>query len=81
MLAGNNYEAEIGAFFVPVHGYPIRSAPYAGHIEGNVNSVKPIEDRNALASYFSSMASNPGSPLVTKLAFLMRRHKKLTQEA
>jgi hypothetical protein len=73
LLTGENYEVTLGFFLVGSIGYPIR---YAGNQGGlNMGGEPAASDRTALASFFSSMASNPDSPLVRHLAFFLRRKK------
>ena len=62
MLTTEEKKLQLGSFHVPRKGYPI------------ITSHGAIPARQELAGLFANMATNPDSPLVTKLAFLLRQH-------
>ena len=66
---------EILGFKLDARGYPIRAQPRAVWLleQDAGDSGKTIGNKEELGKLFAEMASNPDSPLVVKLAFLMRR--------
>ena len=72
-IGGQGYEATLGVFLVSGVGYPIVFAEDWSRLA--VGGGVQLADRSALASFFSSMASNPDSPLIRHLAFVLRRKK------
>jgi hypothetical protein len=73
MLTAKDYADEVGAFTVPSDGYPIIAVPTVQPYHAEQEKKNPLNNKEALRGYFVSMASNPDSPLVMKLAFVIRR--------
>jgi hypothetical protein len=59
-LTAGEQKLPLVSFEIPRKGYPVKGP-------------RPIPNREELARTFADMATNPDSPLVTKLAFLLRR--------
>ncbi len=69
---GNKYGEEVGGIKVSSSGYPLGVAARATDVTADENYLFCLKDRPAIGKYFAELASNPDSPLVKKLAFLLR---------
>jgi hypothetical protein len=63
VVSGRAVDADIEVFHVPPRGYPITVSGVALR----------CKDKQALAEYFSQLASNPDSKLVIQAAYIMRK--------
>ncbi len=83
-VSGKEKEYSIAGFFVSSRGYPIKilSPGHSGIVSEDGTEVKPpskgtvlalCKDRDGLTDYFSQLASNPDSTLVTAAAYIMRK--------
>ncbi len=52
---------------LPAKGYPVRVAPR------NQRENDRLENREDIRNYFNAMASSPDSPLVLRIAYLLRK--------
>lgn len=74
MLNEEGLHQEVTGFSVRLSGYPIISAPtrmLKMRVEGLAKST-PIQNRQGIREFFTQLASDRNSPLVRKLAFVLR---------
>ena len=57
---------ELAVFFIPQRGFPIYRETRSREIEGSFHS------ESALKAYFNSLATDPDSPLIGYLAYILR---------
>lgn len=69
---GNGRREYLASFGVTPKGYPITYGQWWERQDGWVNPSE-LKDLSMLQACFQKMASNPDSPLVQKVAFLMRK--------
>jgi hypothetical protein len=62
----------IAGFIVPPTGYPI-SVGAATDENGQVKPSKKLQDKDSLTQWFADMLGSPKSPLVLRLAFMLRQ--------
>jgi len=70
--AKKSNHALLGVFLVSVKGFPIMFGPDAKLVKRGEDSVT-IRDLSQLRDFFHNMASNPDSPLIQKVAYVMRK--------
>jgi hypothetical protein len=58
---------DISKIIVPAKGYPIRIEDTTGTLIASCN------EKESLSSYFTNLATNPDSPLITFAAYIMRK--------
>ena len=70
ILAHRSSNEMLQYFYIPVSGFPIYSGSSP---KGAAEMQNKIKDKETLKKYFEDMAGNVASPLLTKLAFLLRK--------
>ena len=75
VLSANGEDAPLFYFTVPTQGYPIYTSA-TPTVAG-----EPLQNRQGLSDVFAQMAANPDSPLVRRLAFLLRKPEHRLQGA
>jgi len=70
--AGRGRTVPLGAFRVSLKGFPILFGPDVTSVERG-DFLEAIGDPSQLMAFFHKMASNPDSPLIQKVAYLMRK--------
>jgi len=71
-ISGSGVEAVVGQFHVHARGYPVSVISTLRSSQENL----VCNDSHALTEYFSKLASNPDSGLVTQAAYIMRKKSK-----
>lgn len=71
--AESSHSLSIG-FLIDTRGYPIKTGPDSTlRDDASRPNVEKLKDQKALQEFVMRLASNPDSPLVVKLAFLLRK--------
>jgi hypothetical protein len=73
----NAVATHLGFFRVSQKGYPILFSQIDGSL---VHQAQEFSDRTKLKTFFYDMASNPDSPLIQKVAYLMRKKRESTSD-
>jgi hypothetical protein len=66
---------EVAAFFLTSRGYPLKAGRSVSLLCEGEYEIE-IPDAQELKKYFVTMASNPDSPLVLRIALLLRNGEK-----